>query len=131
MRFAPTAAVAFALISSGTVFAHDEHSQDRVSRIESQLLQGVVREGDVSLFLDYLRAAMLAAAEGREPPPPPKELERRAEELSSELKARGTLAALLLLSALEEKTKALLREGAPPSRQALPPVVPYVPITAE
>jgi hypothetical protein len=131
MRFAPATAVVLALVSSGTVFAHDEWSQDRFSGIESQLLQGAIRESDVSLFLDYLRATMVAAAEGRDPPAPPRELERRAEELGSELKARGTLAALLFLSALEERAKTLLREGAPPSRKALPPVVPYVPVTAD
>jgi hypothetical protein len=127
MRFAPTAAIMLALTSSGTVLAHDERG---FSGIESQLMQGAIRESDVSLFLDYLRAAMLAATEGREPPAPPRELERRAEDLGNELKARGTLAALLLLSALEGKAKTLLREGAPPSRQALPPMVPYTPISA-
>jgi hypothetical protein len=130
MRFAPTAAIMLAILSSGTVLAHDERGQDRFSGIEAELLRGAIRESDVSLLLDYLRAAALAATEGREPPPPPRELERRAEELGNELKARGTLAALLLLSALEGKAKTLLREGAPPPRQALPPVVPYTPISA-
>jgi len=132
MRFTPVVAIAFAL-ASGTALAHDERSQDPFSAIDPQvLLQGAIRESDVSLLLDYVRAAMRAAAEGREPPPPPAALERRAEELGGELRARGTLAGLLLLSALEAQAKALLREGLPPARRhVLPPTVPYTPVSAD
>ena len=131
MRFAHAAAIALAL-ASGTAWAHDDRSHDPFSAIDPQLLlRGAMRESDVSLLLDYVRAAMLAAAEGREPPPPPAALERRAEELGGELKARGTLAGLLLLTALEAQAKALLREGVPPRRQTLPPTVPYTPVSAD
>jgi hypothetical protein len=130
MRFAHAAAIALAL-ASGTALAHDDRSKDPFSAIDPQLLlQGAIQESDVSLLLDYVRAAMLAAAEGREPPPPPAALERRAEELGGELRARGTLAGLLLLSALEAQSKALLRDGLPPPRrQMLPPKVPYTPVS--
>jgi hypothetical protein len=133
MRFAPAAAIALSLLLGAPAFAQDDRrGGDLFPGLESQMwLQGAIREGDVALLLDYLRAAMLAAAEGREPPPPPEKLERRAEELGAELKARGTLAALLLLSALEGKAKALLRERAPPPRRALPPSVPYTPVSAD
>ena len=132
MRFTPAIAIAFAL-TSGTALAHDERSQDPFSAIDPQvLLRGALQESDVSLLLDYVRAALRAAAEGREPPPPPAALERRAEELGGELRARGTLAGLLLLSAMEAQAKALLREGLPPPRrQALPPTVPYTPVSAD
>jgi hypothetical protein len=133
MRFAPAAAIALSLLLGATAFAHDDRSRgDSFSALDPQvLLQGAIREGDVSLLLDYLRAAMLAVAEGREPPPPPEKLERRAEELGAELKARGTLAALLLLSALEGKAKPRLRDRAPPPRRALPPSVPYTPVSVD
>ena len=96
-----------------------------------RLMHGAIRESDVPLLMDYLRAAMLAAAEGREPAPPPEELQRRAEELGAELRARGTLAALLALSALERQAKALIRQDAPPAyRKSLPPTVPYTPVSS-
>ena len=131
MRFAHAAAFTLAVVS-GTALAHDERSQDPFSAVDPQvLLHGTIRDSDVLLLLDYVRAAMLAAAEGREPPPPPAALERRAAELSGELRARGTLAGLLLLSALEAQAKALLRDRLPPPRQTLPPTVPYTPVSAD
>ena len=77
------------------------------------LLQGVVREEDVSLYFAYLRAALLAAREGREAPAP-EELNRRMEAIAAEMKARGTLAGLLLLAAFEAAARQALREGLPP-----------------
>jgi hypothetical protein len=133
MRFAQIAAVALAgLVTSVPAFA-DGTRKDALSALEPHAwLQGTVSESDVALLTDYLRAAMLAAAEGREVPPPPEELQKRAERLGSELKARGTLGALLMLSALEEKAKALLRgEGTPPPRRTLPPVVPFTRVSTD
>lgn len=133
MRCAQTAAVALTgLILSVPAFAEGARSGDPYSGLESRAWsQGAIRESDVALLLDYLRAAMLAAAEGREVPPPPEELQKRAERLGNELKARGTLSALLILSALEEKAKALLREGPPPPRRTLPPVTPFTRVSTD
>ena len=132
MRFLHLAAVALVLGSSATAYAHDDRNRDRFSAVEPErLMQGAIRESDVTLFLDYLRAAILAAAEGREPAPPPEELQRRAEELGTELGARGTLAALLALSALERQAKAFIRQDAPPAyRKSLLPTVPYTPVSS-
>ena len=95
-----------------------------------RLSSGLVQERDVDLFLGYVREALRAMAEGREPPEPPRELETRAGELAAGLKVRGTLAGLILLSALEENAKALRRELAPPPYPNLPPTVPYTPVAA-
>jgi len=86
------------------------------------LWQGVVREDDVSLLFAHLRAALLAASQGREAPPAPEALARRADEIAGELKTRGTATSLLLLTALEAVTREVLREiqpappGAPSAR---------------
>jgi hypothetical protein len=104
---------------------------DPFSRVDPRVLfQGTIRESDIALVFDYLRFALAAAAEGREAPVP-EELQKRAEALGHELRTRGTLAALLMLSALEARTKQLLREGSalPPPR--LPPVAPFVPIATD
>jgi len=77
------------------------------------LLQGVVREEDVSLLFAHLRAALLAAREGREAPAP-EELNRRMEAIAAEMKTRGTLAGLLLLTAFEAAARQALREGLTP-----------------
>src|SRR5689334_5505093 len=74
------------------------------------LFQGVIRDEDVALVIAHLRAALLAAYAGREAPPP-EELNRRVEAIAGELKARGTLAGLLLLTAMEAAAKQALREG--------------------
>lgn len=78
------------------------------------LLGGVVREQDVSLFFDHVRATMLAAAEGREAPPPPEELLRRLESAGGELRLRGTLIGLALSHALERSIRDVLREWSQP-----------------
>ncbi len=75
------------------------------------LLQGTVREEDVSLLFAHLRAVLLASYEGREAPPPPQELNRRAEAIAAELKARGALAGLLLLTAFETAAKQALHDA--------------------
>jgi hypothetical protein len=105
-------------------------------RVETPSLHGsqqaAIQENDVSLLLDYLRAAIRAASEGREPPPPPRELGKRIEELGSELRARGALTAFSFLRALEEHTQALLQNQAPPPRpRFLPPTVPYTPVSTD
>ena len=74
------------------------------------LLQGVVREEDVSLLFAHLRAALLASSQGRSAPPP-EELNRRLEAISGELKARGAIAGLLLLTAFEAAARQALREA--------------------
>lgn len=130
-------AIRFALLPlvlgwSAPAFADGERADLRSQLVAPRFLQSAIQERDISLLLDYLRAAIRAASEGREAPPPPRELERRMNELGSEIKARGTLAALVLLQTLEEQVKALLREGAP-SRPpgTLPPTVPYTPVSSE
>ena len=76
------------------------------------LLQGVIREDDVSLLFAYFRAALMASYEGREAPAP-EELARRSEALAAELKSRGALAGLLLLTAFEAAARQALREALP------------------
>jgi hypothetical protein len=93
------------------------------------LLQGLVREEDVAALFAHLRAALLAAAEGREAPPADA-LARRAEAIGGELKLRGALAGALLLQALEAQLRQALREAAPRARP-LPPVAPQVPVAAD
>lgn len=80
------------------------------------LVRGVVREEDVTLLFDHLRAAMLAASQGREAPPPPEAIARRGEEIAAELKVRGTAASLLLLNAFESVARQAVRDilAAPP-----------------
>jgi hypothetical protein len=109
------------LIASGAfglalaVPAQAGEKPDSFARIEALLnprvlLQGVVREEDVSLLFAHLRAALLAASEGREAPPPD-ELNRRAEAIGAELKTRGTLAGLLFLTAFEAAARQAVREA--------------------
>jgi hypothetical protein len=90
------------------------------------LLAGVVTEQDVGLLFEHLRAALIAAAAGREPPPATR-LNRRAEEIARELKARGLLGGLLLLEAAEARARQWLREN-PSRRPALPPQRSYTPV---
>jgi len=97
--------------------AHAGGKPDPIAQVEAllgsgTLLQGVVRDEDVSLLFAHLRAALRAAHEGREAPAP-EELNRRAEAIAGELKARGTLAGLLLLTAFEAAARQALRERFP------------------
>ena len=73
------------------------------------VLGEVITERDLDLLLAHVKAAILAAAAGSTPPPSD-ELNRRAEEISKALRTRGTLAALVLLDALEASAKQRLRE---------------------
>lgn len=80
------------------------------------LVRGIVREEDVTLLFDHLRASILAASQGREAPPPPEALGRRGEEIAGEVKVRGTAASLLLLGAFESVARQAVRDilAAPP-----------------
>jgi hypothetical protein len=80
------------------------------------LVRGVVRDEDVTLLFDHIRAAILAASQGREAPPPPEAIARRGEEIATELKVRGTAASLILLNAFETVTRQAVRDilAAPP-----------------
>ena len=88
------------------------------------LLRGLVSEQDVSLVFAHLRAVLLAASTGGEPPSA-EEIHRRAEAIGRELKARGMLAGLLLLNAIEARVRERMRET--PGRPELPPVRPFAP----
>jgi len=95
--------------------AGDKDRPDPFVQIEALLnskflLQGVLREEDVALLFAHVRAALLAASEGREPPSS-EELNRRAEAIGAEMKARGTLAGLLLLTAFEAAARQAVREA--------------------
>jgi hypothetical protein len=74
------------------------------------LLQGVVREEDVSLLFAHLRAALLAASEGRDAPAP-EELNQRAEAIGAELRARGLLTGMLFLTAFEAFARQAVRDA--------------------
>ena len=74
------------------------------------LLQGVVREEDLTLLFDHLRAALLASYQGREAPSA-EELNRRMEAIGGELKARGMIAGMLLLAAFEAAARQAVRES--------------------
>ena len=94
MRAFRAALLSLLLGASGLAYGEGERPGSQLAA--PSLVQAAIQEKDVALLLDYLRAAIRAAAEGREPPPPPSQLERRMDELGSEIKARGTLAALVL-----------------------------------
>lgn len=94
---------------------------DPPARIETlldpQVLFGsVVTEQDVSQVFAYLRAAMLAASEGRDPPPVPEALARRLESVGTELRLRGIIAGLALSQAVERAVRDAVRELNPPRR---------------
>src|SRR5687768_10682633 len=101
--------------------AHAEQKTDPFAQLEAllnsgALVRGVVREEDVTLLFDHIRASILAASQGREAPPPPEAIARRGEEIGTELKVRGTAASLILLNAFESVTRQVVRDilAAPP-----------------
>ncbi len=101
--------------------AQQQQKNDPFAQLEALLgsgvlVRGVVREDDVTLLFDHLRATILAASQGREAPPPPAALGQRGEEIATEIKVRGTAASLLLLNAFEAVTRQLVRDvlAAPP-----------------
>ena len=118
MRFASTIAISASILVLGLGFtapACAGEQPDPLARVEplldpKVLLQGVVREEDVSLLFAHLRAALLASQQGREAPVP-EELNRRLEAISGELRARGAIAGLLMLTAFEAAARQALREA--------------------
>ena len=113
--------VAGALASAPAALAYDDYAYDPkpAARDESRAL-AALSEQDVTLLFDYLRAAVAAAAAGRDPDPLPPELRERVAALGAELKARGTLAALLVLSTLEQELQSLARRAARRTTDAPP-----------
>ena len=123
MRLYPLLIVA----ALGAVLAAPAHAQqekriDPFSQLDAlfssgALVRGVVNEDDVTLLFDHVRASILAASQGREAPPPPEALGRRAEEIATEVKVRGTAASLILLNAFEGVARQVVRDllAAPPS----------------
>jgi hypothetical protein len=126
MRF--RAAIAMGILGLALAApAHAEEQQpgkpDPFARLDrllgsGALLRGVVREDDVTLLFDHIRAGILAASQGREAPPPPEALTRRGEEIAAEAKVRGTAASLILLDAFEAVARQAVRDvlAAPPPR---------------
>jgi hypothetical protein len=96
------ATVALTIAITGPVWAVDESA----TRAD---YGGVVRETDVGAVFDYLRSAVVAAAEGRDAPIP-ETLRQRAVELDAEVKMRSALAVILLLNEIEAGAKQLLKD---------------------
>jgi len=123
MRLASTISIAASVLMLGLAApACAQEKPDSFVRIEQLLdpkvlLQGAVREEDVSLLFAHLRAALLASSQGRDAPAT-EELNRRMEAISAELKSRGTLAGLLLLTAFEAAARQALREALAESASA-------------
>jgi hypothetical protein len=94
------------------------HAKDPLADLETQLREldpkrwigRSVDEADVARFFAWMRASMLAAAQGREGPPVPEELRQKAETLTRELAARGTSTGIALLDVLEEYARRAVRE---------------------
>jgi hypothetical protein len=117
MRLSRIPLAALALIG-GVVFAAPAGAGEQpepVPQIESMLdprllLQGAVREEDVKLLFDHLRAALVASYQGRAAPSP-EELNRRMEVIRDELRTRGMIAGMLLLAAFEAAARQAVRDG--------------------
>jgi hypothetical protein len=109
--------------------ARAQTAPDVLNRFDAQLIESlisprallgeVVTERDLDLLLAHVKAALLAAAAGTAPPAS-EELDRRAEAIGKALKTRGTLAALVLLDALEASVRQQLRDLHKQNR-SLPP----------
>lgn len=99
-----------ALIAPAHAEGNDPFAQLEMLLDPKVLLKGVIREDDVSLLFAHLRAVLLAAAEGRQAPVP-EALNQRAEAIGNELKLRGALAGLLLLTAFEAAARQAMREA--------------------
>ncbi|MGE5522700.1 MAG: hypothetical protein ACM3SS_03220 [Rhodospirillaceae bacterium] len=87
------------------------------------LLHSLVTEEQVAAMFEYLRNALIAAAEGREGPVP-EILRRELDRIDADVKLRGTLAGLMMLKSLEAEIRQLLRDTQPPSGTPAP-VPPY------
>jgi hypothetical protein len=86
------------------------------------LLHALVDEAQVAAAFDFLRNALIAAAEGRDGPVP-EILRREIDRIDADIKLRGTVAGLLMLKSLEAEIRQLLRETRPPPHmpEAAPP----------
>ena len=116
MRFRLMAVMALGLAL--TAPAQAEQKTDPFAQLEALmnsgvLFRGVIRDEDVTLLFDHIRAVLKASTEGGELPPP-EALNQRAEEIAMELRARGSIAGMLLLNALETAARQALREAFPP-----------------
>jgi hypothetical protein len=112
---------ALGLALAAPAHAQEQPKPDPFARLDAllasgALVRGIVREEDVTLLFDHLRASILAASQGREAPPPPEALTRRGEEIATEAKVRGTAASLLMLDAFEAVARQAARDilAAPP-----------------
>lgn len=115
MRAYIAGAVLAALIGSVSPAFADERPEPTAPRVEPLpdpriLLQGVVREEDVALLFEHLRAVLLASSQGRAAPSSP-ELRQRMDAIGAELRARGTVAGMMLLVALEAAARSAVRES--------------------
>ena len=121
MRYALTISISAMVLMLGLAApASAEDRADPFAGVETLLdpkvlLQGVLREEDVSLLIAQLRAALLASYQGREAPAA-EDLNRRLEAIGGEMKAHGAVAGLVLLTAFEAAARQALREAL-----ALPP----------
>lgn len=111
----------FLMLSAATPATASD--RDPLAGVESllapqTLLGGVIRDSDISLVFDHLRATMAAAAAGREAPAMPEPLTRRLDEAGSELRQRGTLLGLALSYGAERALREALREFTAPPRAA-------------
>ena len=87
------------------------------------LLHALVTDEQVAAMFEYLRSALIAAAEGREGPVP-EIVRRELDRIDADVKLRGTIAGLLALKSLEAEIREFLQDTEPPPR--LPaPVAPY------
>ena len=112
---------ALGLALAAPAHAQEQKKPDPFAQLDAllasgALVRGIVREDDVTLLFDHLRASILAASQGREAPPPPEALAQRGEEIATEAKVRGTAASLLLLGTFEAMARQVVRDvlAAPP-----------------
>jgi hypothetical protein len=91
-------------------YAHDKEPSEKFDATHPEaLFKGLIREDDVTLFFDHLRASMAAAARG-EQPAQSEALNRRAEVLQRELAVRSRVLVNELLTALEAAARRAVRE---------------------
>jgi hypothetical protein len=83
------------------------------------LLHALVDEEQVAAAFDYLRDALIAAAEDHEGPVP-EILRRELDRIDADVKLRGTIAGLLMLKSIEAEIRQLLRDAQPPPRMPEP-----------
>ena len=96
--------------------------EEQLRELDPKLLYGrTFSEADVEQVFAWMRASIAAAAQGREAPPVPEALQQKADILSRELAARGALAGLAALNALEDAARRALRDAQkPPPPAPLP-----------